>query len=110
MGTMKVLRGVSHFPVHLLHGFRGEEGSSAEISRKVALVLLPLLSLPGIQHIPLCQLMLVGTDTKQSEFESKRIPSEGAVSRPSLFLSHSLPTAAAGNVVVGVAAKSHSGA
>lgn len=62
----------------------GEE-SSAEISRKVALVLLPLLSLPGVRHIPVHQLMLVGTDTKQSEFESKIIPSEGAVSHPSLF-------------------------
>lgn len=76
---------LSHFPALLLHGLRGEEGSSAEISRKVALVLLPLPSLPGVRHIPLHQLMLVATDTKQSEFESKIIPSEGAVSHPSLF-------------------------
>lgn len=88
----------------------GEE-SSAEISRKVALILLPLLSLPGVQHMSLCQFML-RTDTKQSEFESKITISEGAVSHPSPsfpFSVLSLPTAAAGNIVVGVAARSPSG-
>lgn len=78
--------GGSHFPVLLLHSFR-EEGTSVEISRKVALVLLALLSLPGVQHIPLHQLMLIHVLT--------------------FSLSPRLPTEAAGNVVVGVTARSH---
>lgn len=55
-----------------------------EISRKVVLVLLSLLSLPCLH---LHWLMLVRTDTKQSEFESNIAPSEGAVSHSSLFSS-----------------------